>query len=330
MLRYVIKRLILLIPVLLGVIIVVFVFQKIAPGDPVINLLGTDCTEEQYNEKVEELGLDDPIIVQFGRYVWNLITKGELGTSYITKQPVAQEIATRFKFTFILAVGAVTIGVLIAVPLGVLASVKQYSWVDSLILAISVFGASVPAFWFALMLISFFGVQLGWVPTYGVMDPKGWILPIAVVVIQSMGNLTRVTRSSMLESIRQDYIRTARAKGQNETKVVFNHALRNSLIPILSSIGNTIGVQLGGALIIESVFSVPGIGKYALDAINGRNYPAVMGSVIVLAFTFTCVNLLVDLLYVVVDPRMKANFVKARKGRRPLKGRSEQVRKEAA
>jgi peptide/nickel transport system permease protein len=313
MLRYIGNRLLMLVPVLLGVIIIVFIFQQIAPGDPVVSILGTKYTQEQYDEVREELGIDDPILQQFGRYVWKLVTKGDLGTSYSANQPVRTEIATRFKYTFILTICAVSLGMLIAIPLGVLAAVKQYTWCDSGILALSVCGSSIPTFWLSLMLISLFAVTLGLVPTYGIIDKRGWILPIIVVVFESMSNLIRITRSSLLESIRQDYIRTARSKGQKEYKVIISHALRNSLIPIMSSIGNLIGVQLGGALVIETIFSIPGIGKYALDAIYARNYPAVMGSVVVLAFTFTCVNLIVDLLFVLVDPRMKANYIKVKK-----------------
>ena len=321
MIKYIIKRFILLIPVMLGVIAVVFIFSVIAPGDPAVSILGAGAEEWEYEALREDLGLNDPLIIRFADYVVGIVTRGDLGVSYKTGQPIFDEILSRFPYTFILAVGAVSIGVLIGLPLGVISAVKQYSWCDSIILAVSVFGSSVPSFWLSLMLISLFAVKLGWVPSSGIAEPTGWILPIFVVVLQSMGNLTRITRSSMLESIRQDYIRTARAKGQDEYKVVISHALRNSLIPIISSVGNTIGVQLGGALIIETIFSVPGIGMYAVQGINQRNYPAVLGSVVVLAFVFTLVNLIVDLLYVLVDPRMKANFttVKSR-AKRTVKG----------
>ena len=309
MIKYIIQRLLLMIPVLIGVILIIFIFSRIAPGDPVVALLGIDAPEERKVELRERLGLDDPLPLQFANYVWGIVTRGNLGTSYKTGRDVSEEVMEKFQYTLILAVGAVTLGVIIGIPLGVLAAVKQYSWFDSGILAVSVFGSSVPGFWLALMLISFFAVRLGWLPTAGIINPRGWVLPICVVVIQSMGNLMRITRSSMLETIRQDYIRTARAKGQTEYKVITSHALRNSLIPILSSVGNSIGVQLGGALIIETVFGVPGIGRYAVEAIEARNYPAVLGSVVVLAFTFTIVNLIVDLSYVAVDSRMKANFI---------------------
>ena len=292
-----------------GMIIIIFFFSQIAPGDPVVSILGIDAPEERKEALRKDLGLDDPVPVQFVNYVKNIVLHGDLGTSYKTGLPVAREIMGRFRYTVILAVGAVALGVLVGIPMGVVSAVKQYSWLDSGILAVAVFGSSVPGFWLALMLISLFAVRLGWVPTAGIMNPRGWILPIFVVMVQSMSNLMRITRSSMLETIRQDYIRTAKAKGQSDYKVVVSHALRNSLIPILSSVGNSIGVQLGGALIVETVFGVPGIGKYAVDAIGARNYPAVMGSVIVLAFTFTLVNLIVDLSYVAVDSRMKSNLI---------------------
>ena len=316
MLKYSIKRLILVIPVILGVMLIVFFFQSISGDDPVSQILGAGATMEQREAKREELGLNDPIVVQFGRYVWNFFTTGSLGTSYKSNQPVTQELMARFPITIKLALLSVGLGTLIGIPLGVWAAVRQYTATDSIIISLSVLSQSMPPFWLALILVSFFAVKLRWVPVSGIMDIKGWILPIIVVTFASMAMIIQVTRAAMLETIRQDYIRTAKAKGQTPAKITFHHALRNSMIPILNAIANTLGVQLGGALIVESVFGIPGIGKYAVDAINARNYPAVLGSVVVLAITFTLVNLIVDLLYAAVDPRVKTSLVSKGKRRK--------------
>ena len=198
---------------------------------------------------------------------------------------------------------------MLGIPLGVWSAVKQYTAADSIIVTLSVLMESVPNFWFALVLISAFSVKAHLLPSVYNGSPASWVLPIVVVAFMSVAQIVRVTRSSMLETIRQDYVRTARAKGQTEYRIVMDHVLRNSLIPIITAIGNTIGMQLGGALIVESIFGMPGIGKYAVDAISARNYPAVLGSVVVLAITFTLVNLIVDLTYAFVDPKVKTSLI---------------------
>lgn len=318
MLKYVIKRILMLIPVMLGVIVIVFVLKAVTPGDPIDQILGADATEEQREAKREELGLNDPLIVQFGNYLWGIITRGDLGTSYKSNQPVLTELLTRFPVTIILALGSVLLGILLGIPLGVISATKQYSWADSSILVVSMAAVSMPSFWLALLCILLFAVKLNWLPASGIESPLGWILPICVVGLNTMSGITRITRSSMLEVIRQDYVRTARAKGQKERVIVVHHALRSALIPIIANIGNQIGVQLGGALTIEAVFGLPGIGQYVVSAIGARNFPAVQGGVIILAFTFTIVNLLVDLAYTVVDPRMKAEFSSSKPKRKVM------------
>jgi len=308
MVRYIIKRLLMLIPVMLGVMLIVFIFQAISPDDPVQMLLGTTATQEQIDALTKKLGLDQPIYIQFIRYVWNLVAHGDLGTSYTSGQPVLTEIFARWPYTVALAVGAVFIGVAVGIPLGILSAVKQYTWVDNAILGFSVLVASFPSFWLGLLVIILFSVKLGWLPSSGLESWKGWILPVFVVAFQSMANLIRSTRSSMLEAIRQDYVRTARAKGLQEKVVIWHHVVRNSLIPVVNSIGITVGSMLGGVLIIETVFGIPGIGQYSVKAINSRNYPAVLGSVVMLAFVFSIVNLIVDLVYTVIDPKLKITF----------------------
>lgn len=229
---------------------------------------------------------------------------------------------SRFPTTIKLALGSVLLSIIIGIPLGILAAVKQYTPTDSGLLAFSVLSASLPSFWFALLLISLFSVNLGWLPTSGLGNWKNWVMPVIVVSVASMSNIIRVTRSSMLETIRQDYIRTARAKGQAEYVIIFDHVLRNSLIPIVSAIGNTLGIQLGGSLIVESVFGLPGIGKYAVDAISQRNFPSLLGSVVILAITFSLVNLLVDLVYTMVDPRVKTSLFGKAKKKKPAPDRA--------
>ena len=313
MLVYIIKRILYVIPVMLGVLVIVFILKMVMPGDPVDMILPAEATQEEREEKREELGLNDPIPIQFFDYVKGIVTELDFGTSYKTNQPVFGELMQRFPITFILAVGAVFVGSLLAIPLGVLSAVKQYTWIDSLVLVISMLAVSIPSFWFALMLLSLFSVNLGWFPTIYDGSLASWVLPIIVIALAAMSGLTRMTRSSMLEVIRSDYIRTARAKGQTEEKIIVRHALRNALIPILAAIGNSLGAQLGGALVIETVFGMPGIGKYITDAISQRNFPAVQGGVILLAFVFTLINLIVDISYTFVDPRLRESIVKKKK-----------------
>lgn len=320
MLKYIVKRILYVIPVMLGVLVIVFALKTIMPGDPIDMILPPEATEAEREAKREELGLNDPIAVQFVNYVGGIVTRLDFGTSYKTNQPVFDELIQRFPITFILAVGAVFVGTLLAVPLGILSAVKQYTWLDSLVLVISMLAVSIPSFWFALMCLSLFSVQLGWLPAIYDGSLSSWIMPIVVIALAAMSGLTRMTRSSMLEVIRADYIRTARAKGQTEGKIIVRHAFRNALIPILAAVGNSLGAQLGGALIIETVFGMPGIGKYITDAISQRNFPAVQGGVILLAFVFTLINLLVDISYTFVDPRLKETIITPRRRKMSAEG----------
>ena len=326
---YTIKRILLMIPVILGVIAIVYFFQGISDVDPALSILGAGSTEEAREELRDELGLNDPVVVQFGRYVWNLFTKGDLGLSYKTRQSISGELLSCFPVTLKMALISVIFGALIGIPLGVWAAVKQYSFSDNFLVAFSVFISSIPQFWFALMLISLFSVKLGWLPTSGIATWKGWILPSVTTIVGAVGANINVTRSSMLETIRQEYVRMARAKGQTEFKIITSHVLRNSLIPILAAVGNGLGMTLGGALITETVFAMPGIGKYAVDGIGARNYPAVLGSVVVLAIAFSIVNLIVDLSFTFVDPKLKTTIAKENRIRLPKKKAAEPQKGEA-
>ncbi len=313
MLRYVLKRILYIIPVMFGVLVLVFLMKLVMPGDPVSQLLPASATLEQRDALRDELGLNDPIIKQFGDYVWGIISRGDLGTSYKSKQPVMTELLQRFPRTLIIGVVALLISQVIATPLGILAAVKQYSWVDNLIVFFTIVGASLPSFWLALMMIMLFSVDLGWFPAMYNGSIAGLIMPVVVVSFGSISATARGVRTSMLEMIRQDYVRTARAKGQKESIVILNHAFRNALIPVIAGIGSALGMLLGGSLIVETVFAVPGIGKYVTDAVSQRNFPAVQGGIVILSFVYTIINILVDIGYTVVDPRLKTTFITAKK-----------------
>lgn len=304
MTKYIIRRLLWLIPVIIGVLAIVFILSAITPGDPVDALLGQEATQEERQELREKLGLDKPAYIRFVNYVVKVVTEGDLGTSYQTKQPVAQEMLTRIPVTLMLTFASVIVALIIAIPLGVISAVRPYSWIDNLSMGIALFGVSIPQFWFALMGMMVFAVTLHWLPASGIKTFAGWVLPVAMIGIGNAGNFARVTRSSMLEVVKQDYIRTARAKGQKEYIVILRHGLRNALIPVAANVGNTIGVSLGGAIIAETIFSLPGVGKYMIDAIYNRNWPAIQGGVIMLALAFSIVMLLMDILYMLIDPRL--------------------------
>lgn len=297
-----------MIPVLFGVLLIVFILNHITPGDPARQLVGDSASLADVEAMREELGLNKPLYKQFGSYVWNLVIRGDLGTSYQSKQPVAKEIMQRFPTTILLAVVSVILSVGIGIPTGILSAIRQYSWIDKLSRALALLGVSMPNFWQGLMNILLFSVYLGWLPASGFYGWQYWILPAVTIGTSSAATITRMTRSSMLEVIRQDYIRTARAKGQSERVITIHHALKNALIPIITIIGIQFGGLLGGAVLTETVFAIPGLGKFMVDAIKARNYPVVQGGVLILAFVFSFVNLIIDILYAFVDPRIKSQY----------------------
>lgn len=320
MLRYIFKRILYLIPVMLGVLILVFLMKLVMPGDPVEELLPSSASEEQREALREELGLNDPVIKQFGDYVWGIISRGDLGTSYKSKQPVMTELLQRFPKTVAIAVISMALSLLISTPLGIIAAVKQYSWVDNLVVLFTIVGASIPSFWLALMMIMLFSVKLGWLPAVYDGTWKSFIMPIIAVSLTCISATVRGIRTNMLEMVRQDYVRTARAKGQKESIVIVNHAFRNTLVPVVAGIGNGLGMLLGGSLIVETVFAVPGIGKYVTDAVSQRNYPAVQGGIVMLALIYAIINIVVDICYTVVDPRLKTTFITSKKTKKVTKG----------
>lgn len=313
MIRYIVKRILLMIPVILGVTWLIFTIMYFTPGDPARMLLGSDATEEEILAKQEALGLNDGYVVRFVRYVKQVFVDFDLGNSYVNNRNVGTEIAQRFPYTFRVAAISVVIAVLLGMPLGIMAAVNQYTWKDNFSMLLALVGISMPGFWVGLLLSLLFALTLGWLPASGVGGIAYYILPCLSIGVNGCASIARQTRSGMLEVIRQDYVVTARAKGQVERKVIYGHALRNALIPIITQIGTMFGIQLSGAMVAETIFSIPGIGTYMVSGIKSRDYPVVQGSVLYVAIAFSLIMLLVDLVYAFVDPRIRAQYQKKSK-----------------
>lgn len=297
-----------MIPVVIGITFLVFMIMQLAPGDPVRMILGDSAEPEAIEAMREEMGLNDPVLVQYGRYMVNLL-HGDMGTSYTNQRPVAHEVFSRVPATFELALVSAVVSILIAIPLGVVAAVKQNTLFDNLSMVLSLVGISMPAFWLALMLMLVFSLRLGWFPVQGNSD--GWrsfVLPSIAIGFMNMAAIARTTRSSMLETIRQDYIRTARSKGISEGEVIMHHAFGNALIPTITVVGVQLGGLLGGAVLTETVFAWPGLGRLMVQAVNGRDVPVVMGCIVILSIGFSIVNLIVDLAYGFIDPRVRTMY----------------------
>lgn len=293
---------------MLGVSAIIFTLKTFTPGDPVRQILGNSASAEQMEAKREELGLDKPVVVQYVNYITG-VCRGDFGKSYRTGEPVLRELAPRLVTSMIVTLGAVAIGAVVGIVLGIISAIKKYTWADSLVLIISMFFQSVPEFVVALVLILIFSVQLHLLPATGVEVASGYVLPMLCIGLSSVASYTRITRSCMLEVLGEDYIRTARAKGQTESNIIKRHALRNVMIPVAQSIGSNLGVAIGGGMVIETVFSIPGVGKYIVDAITQRNYPSVLGGVLILALILTLINLLVDISFILIDPRLKTTII---------------------
>ena len=307
--KFVGKRILAIIPILLGATFIVFFIMSLAPSD-ITAMIAPDATDAEREELRDSLGLNDPLLVQYGRFVINLC-KGDLGTSFKSKSPVMEELAKRIPYTVMLAFAASLITIIIAIPLGMLAALKQNSLFDSISMAFCLVGVSMPAFWVGLLLMLLFSVKLGWLPLSGATSFKNLILPAMTQSVAGMAAIGRVTRSSMLEVIRQDYIRTARAKGILERTVIFRHAMKNAMLPTITASGLQVGNLLCGGVITETVFSWPGIGRYLVTSISWRDTPCVIGCVVFFVVAISLVNLLVDVLYGFVDPRIKAIYKKA-------------------
>ena len=308
MLRYIFRRVLFLIPVLVGVAFCVFLLLYLTPGDPAKMVLGDLATEQAIQEFREKEGLNDPFWIRFGKYIYKAVVKGDIGRSYSSKTPVMKELMAAFPATIKLSGFAMIIAVIIGLPCGIISAIKQYSVFDTITMIFAMIGLSMPVFWLGLLLILLFSVKLRWLPSSGFDTFKAMILPSFALSAQAISMVTRMTRSSMLEVIRADYIRTVRAKGQTERVVIWGHALHNALIPVMTIVGLQFGHLLSGAMLTESIFAVPGLGRLMVTSIMARDYPMVQGAVLLVATAFSIVNLLVDILYAYVDPRIKAQY----------------------
>jgi peptide/nickel transport system permease protein len=295
---------------MIGVVILVFTIMHLTPGDPARNILGDFALQSDVDALHAAMGLNDSYFVQLGRYLYNMFFHLDLGRSYKNGEPVLKLILTYFPVTALLASMGGFVMLALGLPLGIISGVKQYSLLDNICTVVALALVSMPGFWLALMMSMLFALKLKWLPATGWRTPLNWIMPALSVGIGYLAQIMRITRSSMLNVIREDYIRTARAKGQTEVKVIMHHALRNASVPIVTQFGVYIGFLLTGSMIIEVVFSIPGLGKFIVDAIQCRDYAVVQGSVMFIAFVFSIVNLLVDLVYTVIDPRIRSNFKK--------------------
>lgn len=311
MLKYIGKRLLMMIPVILGISFIIFAIMDLTPGDPARMVLGEGATPEAVEQKREEMGLNEPFIVRYANFVCGVL-RGEFPDSYVTNEPVSKEVVSRFPTTLKLDLLGTALSAIVGVSVGIISAVKQYSIIDSVSMITAMLLTSIPAFWMGLMLILLFSVKLDWLPATGIDTWKHFILPSISVAINTMASLIRLTRSSMLEVIRADYIRTAKAKGATEKHIVFKHALRNALLPVITQIGINFGLQLGGAIVIEQVFAIPGLGTLMINSVRSKDTPMVMMSITFVAIAAGIVNLIVDLLYTFIDPRVKSSFVKAK------------------
>ncbi len=308
MFQYIVKRILWLFPILLGVSFIVFTIMYLSPGDPVTMVLGEGATPEQYEAMRVQMGLDRSFIEQFFHYIKNVVVEFDLGRSYVSGRVVMDEILVRLPNTIKLSVWSVLFASLIGIPLGVISASRPYSKVDNFVMFLSLVGVSMPTFWQALLLIILFTSTLGWLPASGFDTWQQMIMPVFALASSSIGTIARITRSSMMDVLDQDYIRMAKAKGVNGSKVTFHHALRNALIPVVTVIGLQFGALLGGAVLTETVFSINGIGTLMVNAIRTRDTMIVQGGVLFIAFIFTMVNLCVDILYAYIDPRIKTSY----------------------
>ena len=312
MARYVARRLLTTIPVVVLVTVIVFLLLHVTPGDPVVIMLGDQAAPDAVAVLRHNLGLDLPLPVQYGVWLWR-VARGDLGTSLRTHDPVGRLALARYPTTLELLVLAMLVSLAIAIPTGVLSAVRRNSWIDMLLTPLAISGVSLPSFWVGILLIWAFSVTLAWFPTVGfiplgtsvVGNLRTMVLPVVTLGVALAAIVMRITRASLLQVLRLDYVRTARAKGVAEGAIIFRHALRTTLIPVVTVLGLQTGTLLGGAVIVESIFALPGMGRLIVDAIFARDFPLVQGVVLILAVSFILVNLGVDLLYAWLDPRIR-------------------------
>lgn len=310
MLKYMLHRLIVIIPTLLGISFIVFVIMTVIPGDPGTLLLGDKATIEQKEMLNEQLGYNKPFAEKYITFLKNAV-HGDLGTSYRTRQPVMDEIMVRFPKTLNLALLSLITSILIGIPIGILSAVRQYSKLDILSTTTALFAAAIPTFWMGLLLMLFFSLNLHLLPSSGCETWKHYIMPTITLSLPLASSLLRLTRSVMLEVINQDYIRTAHSKGIKNIFIICIHAFKNASLPIVTSLGMSFGSLLGGTVIIESIFAMPGLGTLMINAIRTKDIPQVMGSVLFLSSLFCLVMLIIDMLYAILDPRVKSQYIKS-------------------
>jgi peptide/nickel transport system permease protein len=298
-----------MIPIILLAVLIVFGILNITPGNPARIILGSspDITQDMIDQLNHDLGVDRPVLVRYFDYIFHLI-QGDFGTSYRSGAPVLQTLLRNFPTTFKLALFSVIMSALIGIPLGILSAVKRYSLIDTTLTVTALIFASIPGFWLGILLILFFTLQLHVLPSSGIGSFRHYIMPMLTLALPSASYLLRYTRTMMLETLRQDYIRTAKAKGASQNRVIYLHALRNALLPIVTSLGMNFAMLLGGALITEVVFGLPGIGNTILLAMTMRDTPIIMASTVLLSFMFMIIILTIDILYAYIDPRIKAQF----------------------
>jgi ABC-type dipeptide/oligopeptide/nickel transport system permease component len=300
---FIIRRLLLAIPTLFGVLVVAFLLLYVAPGDPVQAMVGERADPETIARLRAQLRLDDPLPSRFGHYAASVV-RGDLGNSYITNRPITRDIRERFPKTLQLAGAAMLLATVVGITLGVLSARRPGGWVDRLSLGLAYLGISFPVYWVGLLLILLFAVTLRWLPPSGYGSLRFLVLPALTLGMRSIAFLARMTRSAMLESLGADYVRTARSKGLSEWAVTVHHALRNAMIPVITVLGLDFGAYLTGSILTETVFSWPGIGRYVVNAITRRDLPAIQGTVLFLSAVFVLVNLITDLAYAKADPRV--------------------------
>jgi len=310
MYRYIIKRILFLIPTILGVVFIIFFVMNITPGDPARAMLGSSAPQVDIDKLNHELGYDLPFVQKYFNYIYNMVVKQDFGVSYFTKQSVFAEIWPRYIITIKLALMGVFVSSVIGIPLGIYAAVKQYSLWDTIPSILAFLIAAVPSFVLGMVLLFIFSLKLNWLPSYGIGSFKNYIMPVLSISIPPAAMNLRFTKSSMLESIRQDFVRTARAKGATENVVIWKHALKNALLPVVTNIGLNLGMLIAGAVVAEKLFSIPGIGSLIVDRITYKDEPVIIAGTILIAICFTIVMLLVDIVYAYIDPRIKAKYVR--------------------
>ena len=313
MVKYVIKRILILIPIMIAVSFIVYGILYLTPSDPARLMLGASAPDSALEQLREELGLNKPFLVQYLDYMKGVF-HGNFGVSYRSQQSVFLEIEARLPVTLTLAVSSIIVVIIFGLLLGIISAVKQYKFIDKFLTVFSMCAASIPSFWLGLMMMLLFFFIFGWLPSYGVTDGwKSYVMPVIALSLPSLAEVIRMTRSAMLDTINQDYIRTARAKGLQESGVIWKHALKNALMPIITVIGSNFGSLLGGSVVTETVFSLPGLGNMVVSSIRTKDVPQVMAGTLVIAAMFCLILLVVDVAYTFIDPRVRTNYIKEKK-----------------